>query len=80
MSRQSNIKMPENSKFEIVYALQGARTLKKYMKFKIQNSELSRAPPFPSALPLFQLSIDSIFGTSIVRLEEEYMIKNKIDI
>jgi len=79
MSRQSNIKMPENSKFEIVYALQGARTLKN-MKFKIQNSELSRAPPFPSALPLSQLSIDSIFGTSIVRLEEEYMIKNMIDI
>jgi len=69
MSRQSNIKMPENPKFEIVYALQGAGTLKN-MKFKIQNSELSRAPPFSSALPLFQLSIDSIFGTSIVRLEE----------
>jgi len=57
-------KMPENSKFEIVYALQGARTLKN-MKFKVQNSELSRAPPFSSALPLFQLFIDSIFGTSV---------------
>ena len=36
MSRQSNIKMPKNSKSEIVYALQGARTLKN-IKFKIQN-------------------------------------------
>ncbi len=34
--------MPENSKFEIVYALQGARTLKKYevqiSKFRVVKS------------------------------------------